>query len=188
MGGSGAEAEHYRELFPDRDVIGFDYTSQTPWEAEAEFPAFVDSVSGGERVVLIANSIGAYFSINSLDARRVDRAFLISPVVDMEALIAGMMAAAHVAEDELRSRGEIHTHGGETLSLEYLCYARTHPTRWAVPSEVLYGEFDSLTTRGAIESFAAKTMSRLTVMPGGEHWFHTAEQMAFLDAWIRRTI
>ena len=24
----------------------------------------------------------------------------------------------------------------------------------------------------------------LTVMPEGEHWFHTEEQMAFLDNWI----
>jgi len=24
----------------------------------------------------------------------------------------------------------------------------------------------------------------VTVMEGGEHWFHTAEQMAFLDDWI----
>ena len=26
----------------------------------------------------------------------------------------------------------------------------------------------------------------LTVMPGGEHWFHTEEQMQFLDQWLRR--
>ena len=25
----------------------------------------------------------------------------------------------------------------------------------------------------------------LTVMEGGEHWFHTEEQMAFLDNWIK---
>ena len=32
--------------------------------------------------------------------------------------------------------------------------------------------------------FAARIGAPLTVMPGGEHWFHTPEQMAFLDAWI----
>jgi hypothetical protein len=26
----------------------------------------------------------------------------------------------------------------------------------------------------------------LTVMEGGEHWFHTDEQIQFLDDWIRR--
>ena len=26
----------------------------------------------------------------------------------------------------------------------------------------------------------------LTVMKGGEHWFHTEEEMKFLDEWIGR--
>ena len=26
----------------------------------------------------------------------------------------------------------------------------------------------------------------LTVMEGGDHWFHTEEQMCFLDEWIKR--
>ena len=39
-GGSAAEAEHYRQLFPDSEVIGFDYHAQTPWEAKEGFPEF----------------------------------------------------------------------------------------------------------------------------------------------------
>ena len=39
-GGSPAEAEHYKSLFPDSAVIGFDYRAQTPWEAREEFPRF----------------------------------------------------------------------------------------------------------------------------------------------------
>lgn len=27
--------------------------------------------------------------------------------------------------------------------------------------------------------------ARLTVMENGEHWFHTAEQLAFLDGWVK---
>ena len=26
------------------------------------------------------------------------------------------------------------------------------------------------------------------LFPGGEHWFHTPEQMAFLDEWIQRAL
>ena len=36
-----------------------------------------------------------------------------------------------------------------------------------------------------ILAFARRHNARLTVMPGGEHWFHTAEQMHFLDDWLR---
>ena len=40
-GGNAEEAEHYKTLFKDSDVIGFDYTAQTPWEAKEQFPPFL---------------------------------------------------------------------------------------------------------------------------------------------------
>ncbi len=33
-GGSVEEVEHYKMLFSNSDVIGFDYKSQTLWEAK----------------------------------------------------------------------------------------------------------------------------------------------------------
>ena len=36
-----------------------------------------------------------------------------------------------------------------------------------------------------ISEFANKTGAALTIMKNGEHWFHTDEQMKFLDNWIR---
>ena len=36
-----------------------------------------------------------------------------------------------------------------------------------------------------MRDFARKIGAPLTVMDGGERWFHTAEQMAFLDKWVR---
>ena len=38
-GGSAAEAEHYRALFPQAEVYGFDYRAETPWDAKEEFSA-----------------------------------------------------------------------------------------------------------------------------------------------------
>ena len=35
-----------------------------------------------------------------------------------------------------------------------------------------------------IKAFAEKINAELTVMFGGKHWFHTKEQMQFLDNWI----
>ena len=46
-GGNAEEANHYRSLFTGSDVIGFDYTSQNPWEAKNEFPSLFDSYSKG---------------------------------------------------------------------------------------------------------------------------------------------
>ena len=95
-GGSAEEAKHYIPLFPDCSVIGFDYHAQTPWDAKEEFPRFFSAQRKRcDRLTLIANSIGAFFSMSALDAALVDRAYLISPVVDMEKLIGDMPLVLH---------------------------------------------------------------------------------------------
>ena len=184
QGGSAAEAEHYRPLFPHTRVAGLAYGARTPWEAAAEFPAlFRAACTGSGAVTLIANSIGAYFAMTALPQQEIAEAFFISPVVDMAKLIGRMMAQANVSEAALRESGEIGTASG-TLSWEYLVYAREHPPRWTVPTRILYGGRDALIPRTEIDAFARQSGAALTVMDDGEHWFHTAEQMRFLDRWI----
>lgn len=184
--GSAEEAEHYTSLFPKDEVIGFDYRSQAPWKAKKEFSAFFAvQRSQCEHLTLIVNSIGAFFALSSLDKTLVDWAYLISPVVDMEALICNMMQWANVTEQELAEKREIATNFGEILSWEYLCYVRQHPIIWNVPTCILYGEHDNLTSIETVSAFAKQHRAELTVMPDGEHWFHTEEQMQFLNHWIR---
>lgn len=188
-GGCADEAGHYAPLFPQGDVLGFDYRAQTPWEAREEFRAYFDARRREyDRVTLLANSIGAFFSMSALTPAQVDRALLISPVVNMERLIADMMGWAGVTEDELLRRSEIPTDFGETLSWEYLSYVRAHPIAWTVPTRILYGGRDNLTSLETVTAFAEEIDAALTVMPEGEHWFHTDEQMAFLDAWFAKNI
>lgn len=154
-GGSAAEAEHYRPLFSRGDVIGFDYQSQTPWEAKEEFSRFFDAQRDTyDSITLLANSIGAFFSMNALSEAQVDRALMISPVVHMEKLIRDMMLWAGVTEAELQQKKEIPTSFGETLSWDYLCYVRKNPICWTVPTGILYGGKDNLTSLGTISAFA----------------------------------
>lgn len=184
-GGSAEEAGHYESLFPGSRVVGFDYHARTPWEAREEFPQFFTAQRKRcDTLALVANSIGAFFSMSSLDEMRIDKAYFISPVVDMEKLICNMMMRANVTEQELAEKMEISTEFGETLSWEYLTYVREHPVSWQVSTRILYGEHDNLTSLETISAFAKNADAELTVMPGGEHWFHTEEQMRFLDAWI----
>ncbi len=184
-GGSVTEAEHYKPLLPNYEVIGFDYHAQTPWEAREEFPQFFsEQRKHCDSITLAANSIGAFFSLSSLDETLIDKAYFISPVVDMEKLICDMMVWAGVSEQELAEKSEISTDFGETLSWNYLSYVRKHPVSWRVPTCILYGERDNLTSLETISVFAKQIGAELTVMPNGEHWFHTEEQMRFLDKWI----
>jgi pimeloyl-ACP methyl ester carboxylesterase len=186
-GGSAAECEHYRPLFPDCEVLGLDYQTFTPWECGAEIRAAAEKMRAGYKsLILIANSIGAFFSMSAGIDDMIQKAYFISPIVDMEKLICDMMAWANVSEAELQSKGIIPTAFGEDLSWAYLCYVRNHPIRWTVPTQILYGSRDDLTALETIRDFAEKHNALLTVMEGGEHWFHTEEQMRFLDEWLQR--
>lgn len=184
-GGSADESRHYEPLFPDYRVFGFDYVSQTPWEARSKFISYLRSMSKEYGpVTVVANSIGAFFVLVVQDEADIERAYLISPVVDMEELICNMLQWSGVTEDELEQKGAIETPFGETLSWEYLTWVRRHPVKWGIPTDILYGERDGMQAIGTIKAFASMSGASVTVMKDGEHWFHTEEQMAFLDRWI----
>ena len=184
-GGKAAESEHYRTLFPGSEVIGLDYQTFSPWETGAEIlDAVIKLKDRYKCITLIANSIGAFFSMNAGIDGMIRKAYFISPVVDMEKLILNMMSWANVTEKELEEKGVNPTSFGEDLSWEYLCYVREHLASWTVPTRILYGSRDNLTSHETITAFAKAHGAELTVMDGGEHWFHTDEQMQFLDNWI----
>ena len=54
-----------------------------------------------------------------------------------------------------------------------------------VTTQILYGSRDKLTSFETILDFTKNHNASLTVMEGGEHWFHTEDQMRFLAEWIR---
>ena len=187
MGGSAGESEHYEPLFPDHEVTGLDYRTFTPWETGKEIRDAVELLRAEyDSIDLVANSIGAFFSMHAGIDTMIRRAYFISPIVDMEKLILTMMSRANVTEKELKEKGTVLTASGEDLSWKYLCYVREHPIKWEVPTEILYGSGDRLTSYETVAAFARKHGARLTVMEEGEHWFHTDEQMRFLDSWIRK--
>ena len=128
-GGSAAEADRLRAICPDFNVLGVDYRGELPWEAAPQIAAAYDEARRQyDHIILLANSIGAYFAMLALQGRTPDRALFVSPVLDMERLILDMMGWAGVSEQALREQGEIPTDFGEKLSWAYLCYVRRAPS------------------------------------------------------------
>lgn len=184
-GGTAKEAEHYKILFPEYDVSGLDYEAKTPWEAQEEFRRFFDLFrTEHDDISIVANSIGAFFAMNALSDRKIEKAYFISPIVDMEKLILEMMNQEHISEKELFEKGIIETEYGETLSWEYLLWIRQNPVTWTIPTCILYGEKDNLQSIDTIRAFADRIGAGITIMENGEHWFHTEKQMKFLDNWL----
>ncbi len=184
-GGNASEAEHYKQFFKE-GVYGFDYKSENPWDAKAEFSKkFKELSEKYNKITLIANSIGAYFSMNSGIEKYVSKAYFISPIVNLERLILDMIKWAGATEQELEEKRIIPVDFGDDLSWDYLQYVRKHKIIWTVPTDILYGSNDNMQSLDTIKEFCSNAPATLTVMNGGEHWFHTKEQMEFLDIWIR---
>ena len=96
-----------------------------------------------------------------------------------------MMRQANVSEEELREKGEINVSADTTLSWKYLEWVRNHPIEWRVPTHILYGEKDHLQSIDTMSDFTESINVDLTIMPNGEHWFHTEEQTEFRCNWLK---
>lgn len=185
-GGNAKEANHYKSVFKKGAVVGLDYKANNPWDAKEEISQKFDALTKGyDSVILIANSIGAFFSMYALEKKRIDKAFFISPIVDMNRLIKNMMFKEGISEEELEEKKEIKTSFGETLSIDYLNYVRENPINWRKETHILYAEKDNMTTFETMVFFAQKVGATLNVMENAEHWIHGEEEMKMVDEWIR---
>lgn len=135
-------------------------------------------------IALRANSIGAWFSMQSFTGLEFEKCLFVSPILDMEKLIQDMMQWAAVSEERLKEESLIPTNFGETLSWKYYEYVKGHPvTKWQCQTHILYADKDNMTNRDTIDSFVDKFQASLTVIENGEHWFHTPEQLEVLKRW-----
>ena len=189
-GGSADEAEYYKPFFPDSDVIGVEYRGDNPWNAREDIlSAYRWFAKQYESISIVANSIGAYFSMNALSDVDIEHAYFVSPVVDMERLILDIMSWSGVSESELVDKKVIVVPTwDEPFTLEYLTYTREHPISWNVPTDILYGEKDALIPFETISKFVKKSGAKVTVMKNGEHWFHSDDQVKFHDAWLKQCV
>lgn len=161
-----------------------------PWVVVPELEQVWQELQGRwKRIALRANSIGAWLAMLALAGKPVDTCLFVSPVVDMENLIQTMMTWAGVTEERLEREREIPTDFGQTLSWDYLKYVRQHPVHaLSAHTNILYGDQDNLVPQPVVECFARAEGAHLTVYPGGEHWFHTPEQMKVMGTWEKRCL
>lgn len=181
-------------------VLGFDLPEHgerrnetgtfNPWHAVPEFRGILSYArERWKHICIRANSIGAYFAMLSFVEEPIDQCLFVSPILDMEQLIFSMMKWSGVTEELLERERIISTDFGETLSWDYLNFVRQHRiVKWDAPTSILYGTADNLTERETVDAFAGRFGCKLTVMEGGEHWFHTPDQLEVLDLWTKESM
>ena len=50
--GTAEEAKYYKKFFKEADIIGFEYTSEYPWNFQKEFSTFFDDISENMAVIV----------------------------------------------------------------------------------------------------------------------------------------
>jgi hypothetical protein len=135
---------------------------------------------------LFACSIGVYFSLLALYGSSIRKTLFLSPVVNMERIIQGMMKGFGVTEERLEREQKIPLPMGKILDWSYYTYVKQHPVSltWNSSVAILYGSKDALSPREEIEAFSHQYKAILTLLVDGEHYFTSDKQLNSYKKWL----
>ena len=137
-------------------------------------------------ISLFGCSLGAYFSLLAFGGDDIGNALFLSPVVDMERVLEGMMANFGISPQRLEKERQIELPIGKALDWDYYDCVRSNPAapEWGSSIEILHGSEDHLSSPAVIKRFCERSGAGLTVMEGAGHYFHTEEQLLFFEQWL----
>lgn len=188
--GSAKEAEDYSFLKDKYDVVGLDYKDGNPWELkEAIRNEFEKLVKNYKEIIVIANSIGAFYAYEYLSDFDIKQAFFISPIADMFKIVFDLMMQYHISSEELEEKKIIMLDNGQALSYDFYNHVSNYKDSWKIPTDILYGEHDEIVYIENIADFlAAHPKTKLTIKQGSAHYFHTEEEKEFIKDWILNSL
>ena len=188
--GSAKEASNYKFLKGKYDVKGLEYQDGKPWELKVAIQSeFKKLTKGYDEVMVIANSIGAFYTYEYLNEFKIKKAFFISPVVSMFQQIVDIMAMYGIKDKELERKKIIELDDGSILSYEFYQHVSNDDVEWNVPTEILYGAFDEVVYVGSMMEFLENHPNcKLTVKSESEHFFSSPEEMKFIKNWINNNL
>ena len=186
LNGLSEESKNFSYLNNEYDVIGLDYKDGNPWELkDFLIEEFEKLTKNYKEIILIANSIGAFYAYEYLSDFNIKHAFFISPIADMHQIIFNLMMDYRISKEQLKEKKEIKLDNGQTLSYDFYEHVSHYKDSWTVPTDILYGDCDELVCIENIANFLANhPNAKLTIKKGSKHYFHSEEEMMFIKKWI----
>ena len=189
--GNYSEVNDY-DYLSDYDLRGLDYEDGNPWEVGPIIKEkFKEIIKPYKEVIVIANSIGAFYTYEYLSDFNIKQSFFISPIASMHKIIFDYIITGKVSKDELKEKRLITLEDETVLSYDfYKSYSKQdYHANWNVLTDILYGSKDELVYIENIADFLeCHPLSRLTIAKESGHWFHTNEEKEFIKKWILRNL
>ena len=164
--GRKEEASDFAEVAVPKgyQVMGVDLpVERKPWEVMPLLNEVRDYLFQNWKSVSIrANSIGSWFSLLAFQGKGIEQALFVSPLLDMQKYI-----------EEQPSREEDY----------YMWVVKNPISHWDALTYILRPEIDLVVSEAVGLDFISQHNCQITTMLGGEHWFHTPEQLAFMRKW-----
>lgn len=184
--GSAKEAEDYSYLEDEYDVVGLDYKDGNPWELGGFLRQEFEKLTRNyKKIIVIANSIGAFYAYEYLSDFNIKQAFFISPIASMFQIVFNILMSNGIKRDELKAKKFITLDNGQTLSYDFYEHVSKEKDNWKVPTEILYGSHDELVyIENIVDFLADHPQSKLTIKSEAGHYFHTLEEKEFIKKWI----
>jgi len=188
--GSHEEAKDFNYFDKSYDVVGLEYEDKNPWELKEEIhEKFKKLTENYREIIVIANSIGAFYTYEYLSDFSISQAFFISPVASMSQLIFNIMMDNNISRGTLKEKGTIVCKDGTVLNYDFYNYLCNHKDSWNIPTNILYGSHDELVYIENIAEFLENhPLTKLTIMKGAGHFFHTDEEKQFIKDWLFRSV
>lgn len=187
-----AQERGYQTVSFDLPQHGDRAGEQTPcdvWHGTADLRKLTDfAFANWKTVSLYACSLGAYFSLQCLADRPLEKCCFQSPIVDMEHLIRKMMLWFGITEERLAQEKEVET-PIDRMSWDYYQYVLAHPAaHWPHPTAILYAGQDNLQSAEVIEAFASRFGCTVTIEPDSEHPFLAEGDAQKVERWYRSVL
>ena len=185
LNGSHVEAKDYKFLNKQYDVIGLEYEDRDPWIIKDDIcNKFKEITKGYKSVIVIANSIGAFYTYHYLSNFKIEKAFFISPIASMSQIIFNIMMEEGIHLSELEKKEYIKTNSGQSLSYDFYKEVEKKDA-FDVPTYILYGSQDDIVYIENIADYLADHPNALlTIKKESGHYFHTGEEKEFIKNWI----
>ncbi|ELP91095.1 hypothetical protein EIN_268410 [Entamoeba invadens IP1] len=138
-----------------------------------------------KHISIFGNSYGAYLALIFFSKECIEKCLFLSPVVDFNYVIEGMMKIYQVTVDQLFKEKEIVCSPSMKLLWDNYKFTTDNPiVQWNIKTFILHGSLDTVNPTNVVSSFSSRFHCILNESSCSPHYFYAQKDIDILRTWI----